>query len=123
LYHIDNKTINTYKRETGWHQTRSTMSYKLAKTETFPLNSPTGVPTSVVALSINRVNKLQEGSDLPVETLSVLWFCKYIATWGGNWMWEDIDNNQTTKADTLWIAEGLKTGTLIWTTDGSYDMK
>jgi hypothetical protein len=99
------------------------MSYKLAKIENPPLNSPTGVLTSVVALSINKVNKLQEGSDLPVETLRNLLFWEYIATWGGNWMWEDIDDSQTTKADTSWIAEGLKAGILIWTTDGSYNRK
>jgi hypothetical protein len=29
-------------------------------------------------------------------------------------MWEDIDDSQATKADTLWIAEGLK----AWTTEG-----
>jgi hypothetical protein len=61
LYHINGNTIHYYNRETGWRQTRSTMSYKLAKTETSPLNSPTGVWTPVVALSINRLNKLQEG--------------------------------------------------------------
>jgi hypothetical protein len=77
----------------------------------------------VVVLSINRVNKLQEGSDLPVETSSTLLFLGYIATWGRNWMWEDIDNNQTIKVDTLWIAERLKAGILIWTKDRSYDRK
>ncbi len=108
LYHIDRETINYYKHETGWHQTRSITSYKLAKTETSPLNSPTGVLISVAALSIDRVNKLQEGSDLPVETSSNSLFWEYIAPWGENWMWEDIDDSQTTKADTSWIAEGLK---------------
>jgi hypothetical protein len=27
------------------------------------------------------------------------------------------------KVDTLWIPEGLKAGSLIWATDGSYDRK
>ncbi len=38
-------------------------------------------------------------------------------------MWEDINDSQATKADTLWIAEGLKAGSLIWATDGSYNRK
>jgi hypothetical protein len=38
-------------------------------------------------------------------------------------MWEDIDNRQATKADTLWIAESLKAGSLKWATDGSYNRK
>jgi hypothetical protein len=43
-------------------------SYKLAKTEITPSKMPIGVPTSAVALASNRVNKVQEGSDLTVET-------------------------------------------------------
>jgi hypothetical protein len=58
-----------------------------------------------------------------VETSITLSFWEYIATWGRNWMWEDIDDSQVTKADTSWIAEGLKAETLIWKTDGSYNRK
>ena len=49
-------------------------SYKLAKMEIAPSKMPTGVPTSAVTPPSNRVNKLQEGSDLPVETLRALSF-------------------------------------------------
>jgi hypothetical protein len=38
-------------------------------------------------------------------------------------MSEDINDSQATKADTLWVAEGLKAGSLIWATDGSYNRK
>jgi hypothetical protein len=38
-------------------------------------------------------------------------------------MWEGIDATQQTKADTTWIAAGMKGGTLIWMTDGSYNRK
>jgi hypothetical protein len=55
--------------------------------------------------------------------LSNLLFWEYITTWDGNWMLEDIDDSQTTKVDTSWIAEILKAGTLIWTSDGSYNRK
>jgi hypothetical protein len=97
--------------------------YKLAKMETAPSKMPIGVPTSVVALLSNRVNKLQKGSDLPVETSKASLFWEYVETWGGTWMWEDINNSQATKADISWIAEGLKAGSLIWAMDGSYDRK
>jgi hypothetical protein len=89
--------------------------------EIAPSKMPIGVPTSVVALPPNRVNKLQEGSDLPVGTSRVLLFREYIETWGGTWMWEDIDDSQATKGDTSWITEGLKAGSLIWAMDGSYN--
>jgi hypothetical protein len=75
-------------------------SCKLAKTEIAHSNLPICVPTSAVALLFNRVNKLQEGSDLSVETSKALLFWEYLETWGGTWMWDDIDNSQATKADT-----------------------
>ncbi len=52
-----------------------------------------------------------------------IYFWDLIAKWGGTWMWEGIDATQRTKEDTTWIAEGMQEGTLIWTTDGSYDRK
>ena len=60
LYHINSGTVELYTHKTGW-RTQSMTSYKLAKTETTPSKMPIGVPTSVVALLSNRVNKLQEG--------------------------------------------------------------
>ncbi len=38
-------------------------------------------------------------------------------------MWEGIDDDQTTKGDVTWIAEGMRNNLLIWVTDGSYDRK
>jgi hypothetical protein len=38
-------------------------------------------------------------------------------------MWEDINDNQETKSNPIWIAEGMRTGNLIWTTNGSYNQK
>ncbi len=38
-------------------------------------------------------------------------------------MQEGINATQRTKEDTTWIAEGMQEGTLIWTTDGSYNRK
>jgi hypothetical protein len=106
VYQIDGKAMEYYRCETSWCQTRSTTSYHLVRLETSPINSPQGVLTLVIVLSSNRVHKLQEGSDLLQEPLTDLSFWEYITTWGGNWMWEDINNSQTTKADTMWIAEG-----------------
>jgi hypothetical protein len=63
--------------------------------------------------SIQQSQQTQEGSDLPVETSRALLFWEYLETWGGTWMWEDINNSQATKAETLWIAAGLEAGSLI----------
>ncbi len=38
-------------------------------------------------------------------------------------MWEGIDDDQDTKLDMTWIAEGMTHNSLIWVTDDSYDRK
>jgi hypothetical protein len=38
-------------------------------------------------------------------------------------MWEVIEPGRDTPADVSWIVDGLRNGSLIWTTDGSYDRK
>jgi hypothetical protein len=38
-------------------------------------------------------------------------------------MWDGIDDDQATKGDVTWIAEGMKNNLLIWVTDSSYNRK
>ena len=38
-------------------------------------------------------------------------------------MWEVIEPDKDTPKDVSWIVEGLRGGSLIWTTDGLYDRK
>ncbi len=38
-------------------------------------------------------------------------------------MWRDIVNGDKSKDNMQWVAEGMTAGTLIWTTDRSYDRK
>jgi hypothetical protein len=38
-------------------------------------------------------------------------------------MWNDINPREYPKDDMKWIAEGMTEGSLIWTTDGSYNIK
>ena len=47
-------------------------------------------------------------------------FWTFLASWGGEWMWEVVNGESD---DLLWLAEALCQGTSIWTTDGSYDWK
>jgi hypothetical protein len=48
-----------------------------------------------------------------------LW--QFLASWGGEWMWEGINENQTSKHDLTWLVDVMKNKTLILVTDGSYD--
>ncbi len=38
-------------------------------------------------------------------------------------MWQEISNGNKPKDDMQWVADGMMAGTLIWTTDRSYDRK
>ena len=38
-------------------------------------------------------------------------------------MWEGIEDGQATKSDLSWLVQGMKSGSLLWVTDGSYDRK
>jgi hypothetical protein len=82
-----------------------------------------GLLTSVLGLSDQQVVKLSKGpvlANVPKETTN---FWEFLYTWGGTWMREGIDEDQATKEDVTWIAEGMRNNTLIWVTDGSYDRK
>jgi hypothetical protein len=69
------------------------------------------------------MNKLQEGPLPPPTTEDSTLFWEFIDTWGGSWMWRDIDTGDKPKNNMQWVAAGMTAGTLIWTTDGSYDRK
>jgi hypothetical protein len=38
-------------------------------------------------------------------------------------MWDGINDSQETKCDLAWIADGMSSNSLIWTTDGSHNRK
>ena len=45
-------------------------------------------------------------------------FWDYIRSHGGEWMWEHIKNAHQ---DLAWLTTGLRDGTVVAVTDGSYD--
>jgi hypothetical protein len=70
-----------------------------------------------------RVLKLQEEPSLVNPQNKHTNFWDFICSWGGSWMWEDIDFTQTTTQDLQWIAKLMKNNTLVRMTDGSYNRK
>jgi hypothetical protein len=38
-------------------------------------------------------------------------------------MWQEMSNGDKPKDDMQWVADGMMAGSLIWTTNGSYDRK
>ncbi len=77
----------------------------------------------VIGISDLKANKLQEGPPPLAAPVDHTPFWTFIAAWGGNWMWRDIDNSDTLKDDMQWVADRMIAGNSIWTTGGSYDRK
>jgi hypothetical protein len=100
-----------------------TSTYQKTHEETSAQNFPTGIPTSVIGISECKVNKLHDGPLPPTPRDSTQSFWEFLATWGGTWMWDNIDSRVHSKDDILLIAEGMTKGLLIWTTNGSYNRK
>ncbi len=123
LYHINETTIKYFKCKLGWRHTCSTTMYQKTHEETSVQNIPTGIPTLVVETSECKVNKLQDGPLPPTPRGNTQSFWEFLATWGGTWMWDDIDAGAHSKDNISWIAEGMTKGLLIWMTDGSYNRK
>ena len=81
-----------------------------------------GFPTSVTTtLEEKTVTKQAEGPRLSPEPSDPTNFWEFLYSWGGEWMWEGIDDKQETKHSLTWLVDGMKNNTLFWITDGSYD--
>ncbi len=97
--------------------------FKMTHVDSSAQTFPSGAPTLVIRISDSKANKLQEGP-LPLATPEDhTTFWTFITTWGGNWMWCNIDNSDTLKDDMQWVTDRMIAATLIWKTDGSYDRK
>ncbi len=107
LYHINGTTIKYFKSKLGWWHTHSTTTYQKTQEETSAQNFPIWIPTSVVEISECKVNKLQDGPLPPTPRDNTQSFWEFLATWGGTWMWDNIDSGVHSKDDLSWIAEGM----------------
>ena len=70
-----------------------------------------------------HVYKLNVGPHLARGSQQPSNFWEYLRNWGGEQMWEGIEDGQATKNDLSWLVQGMKSGSLLWVADGSYDRK
>jgi hypothetical protein len=97
--------------------------YHLAQEEPFSPAVVLGLPTSTLGFSNQQVVKLSKEPALAQTSGEIKNFWEFLHSWGGNWMWEGIDNDQETKEGATWIANGMRHNSLIWVTDSSYNRK
>ena len=82
-----------------------------------------GAPISISWMTPAKVVKLNEGLPLARNQKGPDNFWEFLAKWGGEWMWEGIDKDQTTYSKLTWLLEGMQHTTLLWVTDRSYYRK
>ena len=81
-----------------------------------------GVLVTVEDVSEDSLRVTSIGTALAVEepVEKATSFVEYLKPWGGEWMWEDLRMCESSLEQ---IVEGLKEGTLVCVTDGSYFKK
>jgi hypothetical protein len=97
----------------GHRRTRTTKMYHLVQEEPYISDVILGLLTSILGLSNLQVIKLNKGPALAGVPEKITNFCDFLYSWGGTWMWEGIDDDQTTKGDMTWIAEGMRNNLLV----------
>ncbi len=123
LHQVENEIVHHYLPSQSRRRTRSDLGYSLAWTEPLRTNHVIGLPVSVQGLDFTYVYKLNTGTTLARGPQQPSNFWEYLRAWGGEWMWDDIKDGQATKRDLTWLVQEMKSNTLVWVTDGSYDRK
>ena len=123
LLRIEDGIVSYYLRAQSKRSMRSGLACTLAWKEPLRANHVIGKPASVQGLDETHVYKLNVGPHLAQGPQQPSNFWEYLSNWGGEWMWEGIEDGQATKSDLSWLVQGMKSGSLLWVTDGSYDRK
>ena len=97
--------------------TRSTRAYRLVSVHNDG-RLPVGHPCSVACAGRHEVRYLCHGphqrNGVPHEKT----FLEFLRSWGGEWMWQNVGNDDTSLD---WLVTAIERGTTIWVTDGSYN--
>ncbi len=91
LQHVKGGRVVHFKPSRGFRLTRSTTNYQRTWDEQYNGSTQLGCPTSVRVISSTRVSKLQEGPSLVNPQKKHTNFWDFICSWGGSWMWVDIN--------------------------------
>ena len=101
-----------YNVSRGLHLTRATKRFKLVSNKPIATMFIKGAPTSVSGLTLQLVTKLSEGPTLAKKREKEMDFGEFLRSWGGVWMWEGLEQGNSSPLDMSWIADGLTLGSL-----------
>jgi hypothetical protein len=104
-------------------RTRPSPAFTFAWKERVRQDQDAGLPVSVRGLDDTHVNRTSTGPPMACGPQQPSDFWDFLRSWGGEWMWEGVDDCQPTKYDLSWLIQGIEMNSLIWVTDGSYDRK
>jgi hypothetical protein len=123
LHRIEDGFIYHYLPSQSICRTRSGLAYTLTWKEQLRGNHVMAQPVSVQGSHKTHSNKLNIGPTLARGPQQPSDFWDFLRTWGGEWMWEGIEDGQATKHNLSWLVQGMESNTLLWVTDSSYDRK
>ncbi len=104
-------------------RTCSSPAFTFAWKERVRQDHDASLPVSVCGLDDTHVNRMSTGPPMARGPQQTSDFWDFLRSWGGEWMWEGVDDCQPTKHDLSWLIQGMEMNSLIWVTDGSYDRK
>ncbi|MGB2419943.1 MAG: hypothetical protein ACPH9Z_07405, partial [Luminiphilus sp.] len=79
---------------------------------------PIGHPCSVACAGRHEVRYLCHGPPQLVGVPNEKTFLEFLRSWGGEWMWQNVGNDDNSLD---WLVAAIERGTTIWVTDGSYN--
>jgi hypothetical protein len=116
--HLTDYGVDFYHKADSRSRTRSEQTYIRIRSD--PSATPSGNPASVTSINETSIRYLGFGPPFAVSAQQPDDFWQYLFTWGGEWMWDGVEDPQQ---DLQWLVDGLKNGTLLCVTDGSYHKK
>jgi hypothetical protein len=124
LQRIENGIAYHYLPSQGVRRTRSIPAFTYTWKEKVCQDHEIGLPVSVRGLDDTHVNRMSTGPPLARGPQQPSDFWDFLRSWwGGEWMWEGVEDSQPTKNGLSWLKQGMEINSLIWVTDGSYDRK
>ena len=108
LYRIEDGVVHHYLPLQGTRRTSSIIAYTQTWKEKIREDHVMGTrPVSVWGLNDTHINKMSTGPPLAKGPQQPGNFWKFLRSWGGEWMWEGVEDSHTMKHDLSWLTHSF----------------